>query len=62
MNSTKELGDLNENVDNASITLEPVNGEDEKKKKASGCRCWLVKTVSLTLPTNIPNYKYVLLT
>lgn len=43
MNSTKELGDLNENVDNASITLEPVNGEDEKKKKASGCRCWLVK-------------------
>ena len=49
MNSTKELGDLNENVDNASITLEPVNGEDEKKKKASGCRCWLVKKGFTTL-------------
>ena len=39
MNPTKELGDLNDNVDNASISLEHVNVEDEKKKKALGCRC-----------------------
>ena len=39
INPANGTGITNENADTASITLEPLEDEDEKKKKTSGCRC-----------------------
>ena len=39
INPANGTGITKENADTASITLEPLEDEDEKKKKTSGCRC-----------------------